>query len=177
MLRHIIKIFFFIALLASFLFSVAAYAAGSEGDWSFTYDCSKATGFYKERCEEGIRDSFRLYSVTRQGDRICASSLASWQLGNHVDECDGVCVCGTVKKNTAVVSFDSTWMDTPGKAKITYNPHTDTLTWTLITPPKGGGDSGYDTAWWFPDHAVLKRDHRSKRHTSRPLDCAKCAAE
>jgi len=172
MLSHRVKIFACIALISFCFWPVAGHTAGFDGDWIITYDCSGATGPYKDMCDQGVRDIFMLFSVTRHGDHICAYHLVTAHLGNRVDEgdlenpCEGPSVCGTVRNNTAIVYFCSKRLKTPGKAKITYNPHNDTLAWTLLSPSNESG--------WFPDRAVLKRYNKIK---SRELDCSECAME
>jgi len=175
MLSRRVKIFACIALILSCFCPGACYAAGFNGNWRVTFDCPKED----DRCANGVADSFILYSVTQNDGHICATHSITWLLTNRVDE--GYVICGelvtlygTVRKNTAVVYFGSSWTKTIGKARLTYNPHDDTLTWTLIAAPGKGADGCPECsngAWWYPNKVVLKRDHR---YQYKAFNCRNC---
>lgn len=121
-----------------------------EGNWTFKYSCDGATGPYAEQCLRGEGDSFSLYELTQDGNRICGYHVATAYGQKKVDEGDltgsGPSIYGTVADNVATVQFRA-WTGAIGVATITLRK--DSIVWHVV--------KRIDEQNWFPDDAALSR--------------------
>ena len=149
-------------LMSGLFFTVmqSSFAAGAghsgrqfDGDWVRQYSCDDyhMSADDVKRCkEDGTADSFGLYSLTQEGDRICGLHVATADLTRRVDDAESVSVYGAVKGGVAKVRFKSARSDDDDDfGEATLKRVGDTLIWTKIKALKGED--------LFPDRAVLSR--------------------
>ncbi|RZA16819.1 MAG: DUF1311 domain-containing protein, partial [Proteobacteria bacterium] len=76
------------------------------GIWEKAFYCEQLSGIYEERCKQGERDKFQL-SIVVEGSHVCALHVVWANMGNRVDEMEGVqpSMTGKTDGDTATVSF------------------------------------------------------------------------
>lgn len=117
------------------------------GFWRKEYPCDGATGMYEERCNRGGRDVFELAIRAKNGS-ICATHVATAQLGNRVDEDEDATpsLTGKSSGNTAALAYRGS---RGGNGTATIHVDGDTLYWKITSKDDG--------ASWMPDDASLRR--------------------
>ena len=117
------------------------------GFWKKEYACDQATGTYRDMCMGGARDVFEL-AIAVNGDHVCIIHMATAQLGNRVDEADGLApsMTGKVDGTGATVRFHSSFGGT-GTALLRVEGNV--LRWKVSAKD--------DEESWIPDEAVLSR--------------------
>ena len=140
-----------ISLLAVTCAANAFASSKLAGDWEVVYDCSSATGLFAERCAQGERNSFALHLVV-QGKKICGLHASVAQMGNRVDELNGVepSIEGTVRTDGARVKFQSSF---GGTGIATLKSSGKGLTWEILSQDEGTN--------WLPPKATLLPAKRS----------------
>ncbi len=109
----------------------------------------------EDRYSKGVPYStFRLEISTNVENEVSGTWLAVAEYGNRIDACgssdyDKDCMVGTLSNNVANVSYKNGYGLGEGKAKITYDPIHDSLSWEIIQKPK---DDSY-----IPMKAILNR--------------------
>jgi hypothetical protein len=136
--------------VATLLGAVPGIAAAHEsmaGTWQITWPCDNATGAFKQRCSEGMRDTFTL-RISLKGSTLCALHAVTAQMGNRVDVSEGPepSITGQVVGTSAKITFSSSW-EAKGTASLALKG--ESLEWKLIS--QNGGRH------WLPSEAALVR--------------------
>jgi hypothetical protein len=132
--------------------NVATANESMTGTWRIAWTCDTATGMYKQRCDEGMRDSFTL-KIFVKGSKLCALHAATAQMGNRVDEAEGPkpSITGRVGGPNAKATFSSS-LGAKGTASLELKG--ESLEWKLLSQDGG--------RHWFPSTATLLRVPDSK---------------
>lgn len=131
----------------------SASASALVGFWKKEYSCADATDMYQELCKQGVRDEFVL-SIQVRGDHVCVIHLATAQMGNRVDEVDGLApsMTGKAGANAATVHYASNW---GGTGTATLRVDGNLLRWKVTA--KDGGET------WIPQEETLTRVPAAQR--------------